>query len=107
MLLFVKTKFTHLCTKFLNTCFFATIQNYYRHQGKLMFSQASLGHSVHRPHGYSVLAHPCYSLVGMHPTGMLYCLTCCSGIYFIMICLHVKSHKPQVMFLLPSNFSRS
>ena len=31
-------------------------------------------HSVHyRPHGYSVTAHPWYSAVGMHPTGMLSC----------------------------------
>ena len=31
-------------------------------------------HSVHnRLHGYSVTAHPCYSAVGTHPTGMLSC----------------------------------
>ena len=30
--------------------------------------------SVHnRPYGYSVTAHPCYSAVGTHPTGMLSC----------------------------------
>ena len=29
-------------------------------------------HSVHnRPDGYSVIAHPYYGAVGMHPTGML------------------------------------
>ena len=39
-----------------------------------MFSEASVSHSVHnRPHGYSVTGHPCYSAVGMHPTGMLSC----------------------------------
>ena len=70
-----------------------------------MFSQASLSHSVdNRPHGYSVLARPCYSVVGTHPTGMLSCLTRFSGIYLIMICLNVKSHKPQVMFLPSFNF---
>ena len=42
-----------------------------------MFSQASVGHSVHkRPHGYSVTTHPCYSAFGTHPTGMLSCLLC-------------------------------
>ena len=31
-------------------------------------------HSVHkRPHGYSVIAHPCNGSVGTHPTGMLSC----------------------------------
>ena len=31
-------------------------------------------HSVHnRPHGYSITAHPGYSVVGTHPTGMLSC----------------------------------
>ena len=30
--------------------------------------------SVHnRPDGYSVTARPCYSVVGMHPTGILPC----------------------------------
>ena len=47
----------------------------YRQQGKVMFLQASVNHSVHnRPHGYSVTVHPCYGAVGMHPTGMLSCL---------------------------------
>ena len=47
----------------------------YRQQGKVMFLQASVSHSVHnRPHGYSVTVHPCYGAVGMHPTGMLSCL---------------------------------
>ena len=70
-----------------------------------MFSQVSLGRSVHnRPHGYSVLAHPCYTVVGTHPTGMLSCLTCFSGIYLIMICLNVKNHKPKVIFLPPLIF---
>ena len=32
-------------------------------------------HSVQNcPHGYLVTAHPCYSTVGTHPTGMLSCL---------------------------------
>ena len=31
-------------------------------------------HSVNnRPHGYLVTAHPCYSVVGTHPTEMLSC----------------------------------
>ena len=35
-------------------------------------------HSVHhRPHGYSVTAHPCYSVVGAHRTGMLSWLCMC------------------------------
>ena len=39
-----------------------------------MLSEASVSHSVHNwPHGYSVTAHPCYSAVGTHPTGMLSC----------------------------------
>ena len=47
----------------------------YRPQGKVMFSQASVSHSVHnRPHGYSFTAHPCYGAVDTHPTGMLSCL---------------------------------
>ena len=42
-----------------------------------MFSQASISHSVHNgPHGYFVTAHPCYGVVGMHPTGMLSCSKC-------------------------------
>ena len=46
---------------------------------KVMFSQASLSHSVHnRPHGYSVPANPCYGAVGSHPTRMLSCST---GLY--------------------------
>ena len=33
-------------------------------------------YSVHNgPRGYSVTAHPCYSAVGTHPTGMHSCLT--------------------------------
>ena len=47
---------------------------HYRPQGKVMFSQTSVSHSVrNRPHGYSVTAHPCYSAVGMHPSEMLSC----------------------------------
>ena len=47
---------------------------YYRPQGKVMFSQACISHSVHnRPHGYSVTAHPCYGAVVTHPSGMLSC----------------------------------
>ena len=39
--------------------------DYYRPQGKVMFSQASVSHSVHYwPHGCSVTAHPCYGAVG-------------------------------------------
>ena len=33
--------------------------SFYRPQGKVMFSEASVSHSVHnRSHGYSVTAHP-------------------------------------------------
>ena len=33
---------------------------FYRPQGKVMFSEASVSHSVHnQPHGYLVTAHPC------------------------------------------------
>ena len=47
---------------------------HYRPQGKVMFSHASVSHSVHnQPHGYSVIAHPSYGAVDMHPTGMLSC----------------------------------
>ena len=47
--------------------------HYYRPQEKVMFSQASVSHSVHnQPHGYSVTAHHCYSIL----LGMLSCLTC-------------------------------
>ena len=47
---------------------------YYRTQGKVMFSQACVSHSVHnRPHSYSVTAHHCYCAVGAHPTGMFSC----------------------------------
>ena len=47
---------------------------FYRPQGKVMFSQASVSHSVHnQSHGYSVTAHPCYSMVRTHPTGILSC----------------------------------
>ena len=45
----------------------------YRPQGKVIFSQVYVSHSVdNRPHGYSVTAHPCYGINGMHPTGMLF-----------------------------------
>ena len=45
-------------------------RHYYRLQGKVMFSQASVCHSVHnQPHHYSDTAHPCYGAVGTHPTG--------------------------------------
>ena len=38
-----------------------------------MFSEASVSHSVHNwPHGYSVTAHPCYSAVSTHLTGMVF-----------------------------------
>ena len=44
-----------------------------------MFSQVSVSHSAHnRPHGYSITAHPCYGMVGTHPTGMLPCLHICT-----------------------------
>ena len=43
-------------------------------EGKVMFSEASVSHSVHnQSHGYCVTAHPCYSAVGTHPTEMLSC----------------------------------
>ena len=43
-------------------------------EGKVMFSEASVSHSVHNQcHGYCVTADPCYSAVGTHPTGMLSC----------------------------------
>ena len=36
----------------------------------------SICHSVHNwPHGYSATAHPCYSAVGTHPTGVLSCFS--------------------------------
>ena len=48
--------------------------NYYQPQGKIMLSEAYVSHSVHnRPYVYSVTAHPCYGVVGTHPTGMLSC----------------------------------
>ena len=48
---------------------------YYRPQGKVLFSQVGVSHSVHnRPHGYSITARPCYGVAGTHPTGMLSCL---------------------------------
>ena len=47
---------------------------FFRPQGKVMFSQASVSHSVYNwPHSYSVIAHPCYGAVGTHPTRMLSC----------------------------------
>ena len=47
---------------------------FYRPQGKVIFSQVSVSHSVHnQPHGYSVTAHPCYDVVDTRPTGMLSC----------------------------------
>ena len=50
--------------------------HFYRPQGKVMFSQLSVSHSVHNwPHAYSVTAHPCHGAVGTHPTGMLSCCT--------------------------------
>ena len=31
-------------------------------------------HSVlNRPHGYSVTVHPCYGMVSLHPTVVLFC----------------------------------
>ena len=42
-------------------------------------------HSVHnRSHGYSVTAHPCYSVVGMHSTGMLSCVFIINRILFFV-----------------------
>ena len=49
------------------------LRDYYRPQGKVMFSQASVSPVHNQPHGYSVTAHPCYGAVGTHPTGMLSC----------------------------------
>ena len=44
-------------------------------------------HSVHnRPHVYSVTAHPCYSVVGTHPTGMLSCSSLCLSLT-LTVCL--------------------
>ena len=46
-----------------------------------MFSKSSVSDSVHNwPRDYLVIAHPCYSTVGTHPTGMLSCV-----IYFLAI----------------------
>ena len=56
--------------------------HYYRPQGKVMFSQASVilftiglmaTWSLLILVGYSVTAHPFYGAVGTHPTGMLSC----------------------------------
>ena len=53
-----------------------------------MFSEASVDNSVrNQPHGYLVTAHPCYSMVGIHPTGMLSC--------FKMRCIHEKPLVPD------------
>ena len=40
-------------------------------KGKVMFSQVFV---YNRPDGYSFTALPCCGVVGMHPTGMLFCL---------------------------------
>ena len=61
-----------------------------------MFSEAFVSHFVHnRPHGYSVTAQPCYSVVGTRPTGMLSCAhlfvkgyVCVSDEY-AHLCVHV------------------
>ena len=51
------------------TEFIASGTHCYQPQGKVMFSQASVSHSVHnRPHGYLDTADPCYGAVGKHPT---------------------------------------
>ena len=58
----------------LNIVKWLTDWHLYRPQGKVMFSETSVSHSVHnRSHGYSVTAQTCYSAVGTHPTGMLSC----------------------------------
>ena len=45
--------------------------NCYHPKGKVMFSEASVSHSVHnRTHSYSVTANPCYNAAGTHPTTM-------------------------------------
>ena len=63
---------------------FRATTHYYRPQGKVMYSQASvilftIGHIVTRSLlilvGYSVTAHPCCGVAGTHSTGMLSCLT--------------------------------
>ena len=41
-------------------------------KGKVMFSQVFV---YNRPDGYSFTTLPCCGVVGMHPTGMLSCLT--------------------------------
>ena len=54
--------------------FYNAFYNFYRLQGKVMFSQTSVSHSIHKwPHGYSVTAHLCFGAVGTNPTGMLSC----------------------------------
>ena len=58
--------------------------SYYRPQGKVMFSQASVIPSHNRPHGYSFTAHPCYGAGGMHPTGMHSCFNQQFPIYDIL-----------------------
>ena len=65
---------------------------HYRPQGKVMFSQVSISHSVHNwPHGYSVTTNPCHGAVGTHPTGMLSCYICSFLLYLNhMILVNVK-----------------
>ena len=65
---------TTLSVQILLECFLVRLY-FYGPQGKVMFSQACVSHSVHnQPHGYSVTANPCCGAVRTHPTGMLSCL---------------------------------
>ena len=75
---------------------------YYRPQGQVMFSQASVSHSVHnRPHGYSVTAHPCYGAVSTHPTE-------CFLVWQIFLgenCMKMKEIYDAMLWLLFSAIS--
>ena len=58
----------------------------------------SVCHSVHnRPHVYSVTAHPCYSTVGTHPTGMLSCLC-------LLVILSILFHILKKECVITSNY---
>ena len=64
----------------------------YRPQGKVMFSQACVRHSVHNwPHGYSVTAHPCYGAVSMHAIGT-FLFTCVCTRMGVVACTLAQVH---------------
>ena len=64
-----------ICLSSVTVVVVITNEGCYRPQGKVMFSQASVSHSVHsRPHDYSLTAFPCYGVVGVHLSGKLSCL---------------------------------